>query len=112
MKMSSARNTAAAAVVLTLAAAGAAHAEALTTPAMSGSLSANASPTTIDAGPLGPIYVSGAVSGLGYVQDNKAPGDYKSRGDISNAQVFFQTTEGPVQFFVQAGAYSIPTIGV
>lgn len=89
-----------------------AAADALTTPAMSASLSANPSPTSIDAGPFGPVHVTGAVSALGYTQNRAVPGDVTSRVDVSNAQVFIQTTEGPVQFFVQAGAYSIPTIGV
>jgi hypothetical protein len=31
---------------------------------------------------------------------------------VSNAQVFVQKTNGPVQFFIQAGAYSLPDLGV
>lgn len=101
-----------AAAAVLVGAPGLALADPLTTPAMSASLSANPNPTKIDAGPLGQIYVTGAVSAIGYAQNREVPGDVSSRADLSNAQVFFQTTEGPIQFFVQAGGYSIPTIGV
>ncbi|MDG2522206.1 outer membrane beta-barrel protein [Caulobacter segnis] len=90
----------------------AAHADPLAMPAMGPTLSANPSPTTVDTGPLGTVYVTGAVSGLAYAQNHEASSDMGARGDVSNAQVFLQTTEGPVQFFVQVGAYSIPTVGV
>jgi len=36
---------------------------AMTTPAMTGPLAANPNPTSVDAGSLGPVYVTGAVSG-------------------------------------------------
>lgn len=98
--------------ILGLAAPLAAHADPMTTPAMSWPLAANPEPTSIDAGPLGPVYVTGAVSALGYSHTNTGVGDVDSRVDISNAQVFVQTTEGPIQFFAQFGTYSVPTIGV
>jgi hypothetical protein len=31
--------------------------------------------------------------------------------DLSNAQIELQTTSGPVQFYFQAGAYSLPAVG-
>ncbi len=80
-------------------------------PSMVGPLTANPNPMTIDAGPLGQVFVTGVVSGLGYYQDNALPGDLDSRADISNAQIFLQTTEGPLQFYLQAGAYSLPALG-
>ena len=89
----------------------AAHADALTTPSMVGPLTANPDPFHFDAGPLGPIYVTGAVSGLALWQDNVAPGDDSSQLDFSNAQVFVQKTDGWFQFFVQAGGYSLPSLG-
>ena len=98
--------------VLALATAGAAFADPMTTPAMSAPLSANPEPSVVDAGPLGQVYVTGAVTGIGYLQNSELPGDKESRADFSNAQVFIQKTEGLVQFFIQAGGYSIPTIGV
>ena len=90
----------------------AAFAQAMTTPAMSWPLAANAEPTTIDAGPLGQVYVTGAISGIAYGQNNPGVGDVDSRADVSNAQVFVQTTEGPIQFFAQFGGYTIPVVGV
>ena len=78
---------------------------------MTGPLSANPNPTSIDAGPLGKVYVTGAVSGLAVWQDHAMPGDRESFGDLSNGQVFIQKTDGPLQFFIQAGAYSVPSLG-
>ncbi len=42
-----------------------------------------------------------------------APGTLTSStaGDVSNAQIEIQTTKGPVQFYLQAGAYSLPSLG-
>jgi hypothetical protein len=38
---------------------------AMTTPAMNGPLVANPNPTSFDARPFGPVYMTGAVSALG-----------------------------------------------
>src|SRR4051794_3281689 len=46
---------------------------AMTTPAMTGPLMANPNPTSVDAGFLGSVYVTGAVSGLKLWQNNKFP---------------------------------------
>jgi hypothetical protein len=90
-------------------------ADALSTPSMTAPLSANASPASFDGGPLGKVFVTGQLSGLGLVQSNHAPspfpGNSPSLLDLSNAQVEVQTTSGPVQFYVQAGAYSLPALG-
>jgi hypothetical protein len=94
-----------------LALGGVAHADPLSTPAMSSTLSANPKPNSFDAGPFGKIYVTGAVSGLVNGQTNAVAPDKDWFGDLSNAQVFIQKTDGPVQFFVQAGAYSLPSLG-
>src|ERR1700752_5054661 len=83
-----------------------------TMPAMSFPLVANPNPASLYAGPFGNVYVTGAVSALGLVQDNVFPGDRSARVDVSNAQVFIQNTTGPIQFFVQVGAYSLPALGV
>ena len=80
-------------------------------PSMTGPLHLNSNPLHVDGGPLGPVYVSGVISGLGLVQDHSFPGDQNSRVDVSNGQVIVQTTRGPVQFYVQAGGYSIATLG-
>jgi hypothetical protein len=87
----------------------------MTTPAMTAPLSANPTPFSVDGGPLGKIYVGGAVTGLGTVVDNNTPGAFaadKAKADISNAQITIQNTTGLVQFFVQAGTYSQPFLGV
>jgi hypothetical protein len=88
-----------------------ANAAALSTPSMSGPLFANPNPISLDAGPLGTIYVDGALSGLGLWQDNHVPGDQEWRADLSNGQVFVQKTDGWLQFYVQAGGYSLPSLG-
>jgi hypothetical protein len=98
----------------------AAHADALPTPSMSGPLAANPNPFSVDlpdwlgdAG--GKLYIGGALTGLAYVQSNSVRndnGDADTFGDLSNGQVFIQKTDGMLQFFVEAGAYSFPTVGV
>lgn len=80
--------------------------------AFTGPLSPNPNPTKLDAGPLGKIYVTGALTGLAMLQDHIFPGDEKTLADISNGQVFVQKTDGVLQFFVQAGVYSTPSLGL
>jgi hypothetical protein len=92
--------------------AGQALADAMATPSMTAPLAANANPFSVDGGPLGKVYIGGAVTGLGTTVDNNAPGFAKSQADISNAQVTIQNTSGLVQFYVQAGTYSQPFLGV
>jgi hypothetical protein len=96
-----------------LLAAGAAHADALPTPSMSGPLASNATPISFDSG-FGNIYVGGAVSGLATFQTNhsESPGDHETFVDFTNAQVFIQKTDGWLQFYVQAGEYSLPSLGL
>jgi hypothetical protein len=76
-----------------------------------GSLTANPNPISFDAGPLGPVLVSGVVSGLGLWQNNKFPDQQHSQASLSNGQVFFQKNEGLFQYFLQVGAYTFPTLG-
>ena len=83
----------------------------MTVPAMAGPLAANPHPVSFDGGPLGNIYVTGAVSGLGLLQSEPFPGDHQSRADFSNGLVSVQNTAGLVQFFAQAGLYSFPALG-
>jgi hypothetical protein len=85
---------------------------AMTTPSMSFPLTANSTPTKFDVGSLGTWYVTGAVSGLAFTQNNAFAGDTKNRTDLSNGQVFIQKTDGMFQFFVQAGEYSLPDLGL
>jgi len=84
---------------------------AMTTPVMPGPLSANPNPMSFDVGPLGPVYVTGAVTPLVLWQNNPFPRDQRSLGSLSNGQFFFQKPEGLFQYYVQAGAYTIPALG-
>jgi hypothetical protein len=88
-----------------------ARAAALSAPSISGPLAPNPNPISLDAGPLGKIYVDGIASGLAFGQDNHVPGDQTWHADLSNGQIFVQKTDGWLQFYVQAGAYSLPSLG-
>lgn len=96
-----------------LAGAGAAFADPLATPAMGPTISGNPNPLSVDSGtPLGKIYFSGALTGIGMGTDNQIPGDRSSWLDLTNAQVIVQNTSGPIQFYVQAGEYAQPFLGL
>ncbi len=81
-------------------------------PAMGPTLVANPNPESFDLGPLGKVYATGVVSGLLLEQSNPVFGNHDFYADISNGQVFLQNASGPVQFFLQAGIYSLPVVGV
>ena len=91
---------------------GLAFADALSNPSMPPSLAANPSPISLDAGPLGNIFVSGTLSGFADAQSNSYFGDKSFRWDLSNGQAWVQKTDGLVQFYAQAGAYDILSVGV
>ncbi len=84
---------------------------AMAAPTMTYPLAANPKPVSFDFGPLGTAYVTGAVTGLAFAQSNEVPGDRSSRADLSNGQVVVQTTDGVVQWYIQAGGYSLPSLG-
>ena len=69
-------------------------------------------PATFDAGPLGKLSVNGIVTGFSQFQNNSVPGDDKAQATLSNGQVFIQKADGKYQYYVQAGAYTLPTLGV
>jgi hypothetical protein len=86
------------------------------TPAMAGPLVVNPNPLTLDLGFLGEkVYVTGAVTGFAYVQDQPTKANFADDNqggfDLANGQVFIQKTDGLVQYFIQAGAYSVPNLG-
>ena len=89
-----------------------APASPVSTPGMTGPLTINPSPLKIHTKATGDVYVSGAVTGFYQAQNNVAPGDRASQADMANGQVFIQKVDGLVQFFVQAGSYSTPDIGL
>ena len=80
-------------------------------PALAGPLSYAATPVSFDAGGLGKIYVDGVASGIARFQNHAVLGDHGSFGDVSNGQVIVQKVDGVFQFLVQAGIYSIPSLG-
>jgi hypothetical protein len=91
----------------------AAAADPLASPAMAGPLASNASPSSFDAG-FGTVYWGGSVTGLGYYQTNPThgyPGNGSSGVDLSNGQAWLEKTDGLIQFYVQAGIYSLPSLG-
>uniref|UniRef100_E6QEQ3 Porin n=1 Tax=mine drainage metagenome TaxID=410659 RepID=E6QEQ3_9ZZZZ len=74
------------------------------------------SPLTFQAGPLGTLNVQGVASGYAVWQDNKFagsgnPGNKSASADISNGQVIIQKNSGLVQFYLQAGAYNVMSLG-
>ena len=84
----------------------------LPNPSMTAPLSTAAPPHTFSAGPFGTVAITGILSGMGLSQSNWIPGDKSTRWDLSNGQVFLQKTSGWFQFYLQAGAYNLPALGV
>lgn len=81
----------------------------LTTPAFAGPL-AQLPPVSFQAGPLGTLALNGVLSGYGLWQSNPSPGDHTSQAALSNGQLFVQKPTGWFQFYVQAGAYTLPAL--
>jgi hypothetical protein len=104
-----------AATVLFAAAVAAVPGSALAVPAplppMSGPLAADLNPMTVETGLFGPLDLTGVLSAFGVWQTNSAATDRAAAADFSNAQLFLQSTAGWLQFFVQAGAYALPSLG-
>jgi hypothetical protein len=69
-------------------------------------------PATFDAGPLGKLSVNGIVTGFSVFQNNSVPGDDDAQATLSNGQIFIQKADGKLQWYVQAGVYTMPTLGV
>jgi hypothetical protein len=82
----------------------------LTTPAVTGPLQW-LPPAMFDAGPLGKIAANGIVTGFGIVQSNHVPGDSDGQATLSNGQIFIQKADGKFQYFIEAGAYTMPSLG-
>ncbi len=79
---------------------------------MEGPLAVNLKPESFDIPDFGKIYVSGAVTGIALADTPRFFGEKSAIADVSNAQVFVQKVDGAFQFFLDAGAYSFPTVGV
>jgi hypothetical protein len=84
---------------------------ALAAPAITGPV-ANLPPAVFDAPPFGKLSVNGIISGFGMWQGNHLPGDSNTQAALNNGQVFLQKTDGWFQFYIQAGAYTTPSLGV
>ncbi len=87
-----------------------ADAAPLPSPAMTGPLTAP-SPILFDAGPFGKLAVNGVLSGFGLWQNNPGRTDQGAGADISNGQIVLQKTTGVTQFYLQAGAYTLLSLG-
>src|SRR5579871_3091111 len=83
----------------------------LSAPSMSGPLS-NLPPAVFDAGPFGKVSANGFLSGMGLVQNNPVPGDKDTQVGLSNGQIILQKADGVFQFYLQAGMYNLPALGV
>jgi hypothetical protein len=83
---------------------------ALPTPSITGPL-AGLPPAVFDAGPFGKVAVNGLLSGMGLVQNNHVPGDNSTQAALNSGQIFLQKTDGWFQFYLQAGAYNLPSLG-
>jgi hypothetical protein len=69
-------------------------------------------PATFDAGPLGKLSVNGILTGFSQFQSNHVPGDEGAQATLSNGQIFIQKADGKVQYFVQAGVYTMQALSV
>jgi hypothetical protein len=74
---------------------------------MDDSLSFGGKGPTVDLDRLGLWTVTPVASALAYSQTNPNAG----AGDISNAQLLIQKSDGDLRFFIQTGLYSIPELG-
>jgi hypothetical protein len=81
----------------------------LSNPAITGPLS-GLPPANFDAGPLKKIAVNGIIAGGGMVQSNSVPGDNSTQASLTNGQIFIQKPDGAFQFYIQAGAYTMPSL--
>lgn len=76
-----------------------------------GALSLNPNPISVDLFDFGELQFHALATGIGMAQTNPAPGDFNSLVDISNAQIIAQKNSGLVQFYIQSGYYSTPSLG-
>jgi len=85
---------------------------------MSATLAGNVKPMKVDAGPLGGLYVTGVLSGMAMYESNFVGStipvfsdEHRFMADVTNAQVVVQKVDGPIQFYLEGGAYSFPAVG-
>jgi hypothetical protein len=93
-------------------------------PAFGPTIKANPSPVCFTS-PIGDLYVGGAVTGYFYHASSpfnplspvgtlplNTGRDEQNRLDFSNLMASLQKVDGPFQFYVQAGLYTFPTLGL
>ncbi|ANI99729.1 hypothetical protein A8O14_06345 [Polynucleobacter wuianus] len=68
-------------------------------------------PFQLEFAPLGSVNISAVVSGIGMAQTNAVPNDYHAYADLANAQLVLQKETGLIQFYLQGGYYSTPSLG-
>jgi hypothetical protein len=69
-------------------------------------------PAVFDAGPFGKLSVNGIITGYALGQNNAITGDDVKQATLSNGEIFIQKADGKVQYYIQAGVYTMPTLGV
>jgi putative OmpL-like beta-barrel porin-2 len=93
----------------------------LTAPSLTGPLTLSTTPYNFDAAGLGTLYVSGVASGLFlgqtdptlvFLPNGTVKSDHAFAADASNVQGIIQKIDGVFQFYVQAGLYSLPSLGL
>jgi hypothetical protein len=84
----------------------------LTAPSLAGPLALSTTPYNFNAAGLGNVYVSGVLSGVGLFQSDAIAGDKNNNVDLSNGMAIIQKIDGLVQFYAQAGVYSLPALGI
>ena len=82
----------------------------LSTPSVTGPLQW-LPPTTFNSGFLGKVFANGIVTGSSMWQHNHLPGDNVGEAALSNGQILLQKANGPVQYYIQVGAYTLPSLG-
>jgi len=87
-----------------------APASPLPTPSITGPLQGSP-PIVFDGGPFGQLNLDGILSGSGLWQGNHVAGDNATQPALSNGQIFLQKTTSWWQFYLQAGAYNILSLG-
>jgi hypothetical protein len=83
----------------------------LIAPSITGPLTIQLPPPKYTIPYIGDIYVDGIGSGFAQWSNNLFPGQHFWQGDLNNGQVFVQKTDGLFQFYAQAGAYGISSLG-
>jgi hypothetical protein len=81
------------------------------TPSVGVTLSPPPDPYFYNVPDFGKIYVTGVASGIAFTQSHHVAGNVNSTADWGNGQVFVQKVDGVLQFFLQAGIYSVPSLG-